>query len=205
MPFVRAENVVAAHIRYTLFSQLLENTLYFQTASNPTEGNIVTLAAGLMQQWIDEVMPLLTADLTLREVYAVSLDAIDAPTATATPGAGPVAGGVSNPGMPGNVTLCISFRSGFRGRSRRGRIYLPGLYETATQGNAVLTTFSTAVVNAVGTAITALDPEGFSHVIVSKFTEGIPRGEALVTPVTAYVLTDDNVDSQRRRLVGRGR
>jgi hypothetical protein len=42
------------------------------------------------------------------------------------------------------------------------------------------------------------------HVVVSRYHLGAPRVTGIATPVITYLATDNNVDSQRRRLTGRG-
>lgn len=205
MPFVPASNTIFCSIRGTLFNEQIENGLYFRTAGVPTAANLATLAEGLFNQWETLVLPNLSLNYSLREVYAVSLHAFDAPTATYNPAETPPGGGDVSPSLPGGSAFVVSFRTAFRGRARRGRIYIPALPESQVTGNAVAAGWASAVVADVSSACTSLAGEGFEHVVVSRFANGEPRASALVTPVTSYIATDTNVDSQRRRLAGRGR
>lgn len=203
MAFVPVPNGFLARVRYTLFDQLIENTLWFITADPPSEV-LTPIASTVLDAWGDNVMPLLSQDLTLREVYVTDESEQNGGSATATFGTGPLAGGVSNSGLPGNVALCVSFRTAQRGRSFRGRIYLPGLYETAVTGNQIGSTIATSLVNAVETAVAAVEALGAIHAVVSRYANGAPRTTAVATPVVAYLATDLTVDSQRRRLTNRG-
>jgi hypothetical protein len=108
--------------------------------------------------------------------------------------------------VPNNVALCLSFRSSGRGRSSRGRNYISGFPEGYVSGNDIDTTLADALVVAyeeLKDAATFTDD--WTWIVYSRFQNGNARPEALIAPVDAVVLTDYTVDSQRRRLPGRGR
>jgi hypothetical protein len=46
---------------------------------------------------------------------------------------------------------------------------------------------------------------GYNLVVLSRISEGVPRDLALAQAVTGILTTDLFIDSQRRRLTGRGR
>jgi hypothetical protein len=46
---------------------------------------------------------------------------------------------------------------------------------------------------------------GYNLVVLSRISEGVPRDLALAQTVTGILTTDLFIDSQRRRLTGRGR
>jgi hypothetical protein len=58
--------------------------------------------------------------------------------------------------------------------------------------------------------VAAVEPDGWDHVVVSRFSgvdedgRPIPRVAGVSTVVLSYGVTDNNLDSQRRRLAGRG-
>lgn len=204
MPFVPAPGVTMCSIRFTLYQQLVENTVYvleaaeFETRTPAEVAEIVGIWAGT------SLISQLSVDILFREVYAVSLDSETAGVGTYTPSGGPTAGGVPEPSMPGNVTWCVQFRGDGRGRSRRGRNYVPGLPTSVINDNQVTQSWATAVLNSYQALGSTLQTEGLQHVIVSRVADGVPRTTALLTPVTAYVGVDTTIDSQRRRLPGRG-
>ena len=204
MGFVPVPNVVQTNVRYTYFGEQCENTLYWETGTATTPAIVGGIAAVLLNQWGTVVMPLLSQDLTLREVYAFGLDSASAPSATATPGGGPIAGGVANPGLPGNVALCVSFRTALRGRSFRGRIYLPGITEGMVVGNLIAEATATRIVNAVNTVALEVEDSWAPHCVVSRYENNAPRTTGISTLVTSYGVSDLSVDSMRRRLPGRG-
>jgi hypothetical protein len=206
MVFVPKDNTVQIAIRGRLHEQQVVNTLYFQNLTGAgTSGDLASLGADILTWWAADMLPLLTVGYALREVYAVDMSSESAPTATVTPAA-PQAGSNLNPSLPNNVALCVSFRTAGRGRSSRGRNYISGL----TEANADNNLFTEATANAVQAAYEKLlDAATFSldwtWCVYSRYEDGLPRPEAFTPPIEAVVLTDLVVDSQRRRLPGRGR
>lgn len=203
MPFVPFDNTAEVHIRYTYQGQQIENTLYFTQAAPWDETEMTQLADSIGSTLIANVMPFMPNTLTLREIYVVSLESSTAPAVTYTGGM-PQNGLLTDPALPNNVTVTASFRSNGRGRSSRGRNYLPGLTEGKVIGNTVQQDF-VDVWTPFWTALLGLDTsEGYTWVVASRYTNGNPRPLGVTVPVTDVVYTDLTVDSQRRRLPGRG-
>jgi len=205
MPFVPAPNVVECHIRQTYLGQQIENILYFRLEDNPTPVSMLNLASNLATWFTTGPRSRMSSSLFLREVYAVDLTTETSETATFSVTNDPGGPDATDP-LPGSVALCVSFRTSGRGRSSRGRNYLSGWGQDAVSGNAFSPTLASATAEdyeeLIGGGPFELPAE---WVIVSRISEGLPRASALIQPVTAVVLTDINVDSQRRRLAGRGR
>lgn len=99
---------------------------------------------------------------------------------------------------PGNVTSTVSWRSGFAGRSYRGRTYM---VDTPSDNITTLETINGTRAAALGTwgqaLITGLASIGHG-LGVASFTHNALRG------VISLVI-DTILDSMRRRLPGRGR
>jgi hypothetical protein len=204
MPFVPAPDTVMVEMRYTYQGQNVENTLYFQNAAGPDPANMGDLGLYLIEQWTTEVQPTAPASLTLREVYITSLESATAPAVTVTTGL-PASGATGSPAAPNNVSLCVSFRTEGRGRSARGRNYLLGVLESSVDNNLIDTTFTnpwTSFFNSI--VVPDWDGSGWMWVIVSRISGGVERAEALVQQVITFTYVDRTVDSQRRRLPGRG-
>jgi hypothetical protein len=141
----------------------------------------------------------------MREVYLTDLSSQTAPTVTVVPGTNVLGSGTADP-LPNNVALCVSFRTEGRGRSARGRNYISGHAETSLSGNTFNATVSNGIRDAYEELLDATTYTGsWTWVVLSRFEDGVARAAGLVQPVTAVVLTDTTVDSQRRRLPGRGR
>jgi hypothetical protein len=110
-------------------------------------------------------------------------------------------------GVPeaGNVTVTMSERTGLAGRAFRGRMYVPGISENDSLANDTISSvlaglLSTAMQNLITTLFSAPEEMAIFH------RPHIPPHplDNLTTFVTSYVI-ENILDSQRRRLPGRGR
>jgi len=205
MAFIPVANTAQLDIIYTCDSQRVENTLYARFSTAPDATQIADLAAAVKAAWIDNIMPLLSSTVSLIAVEASDLTSASGPQTIDTGGL-PEAGGVTSRAMPSNVALCVSFRTGLRGRSFRGRNYLPGMSSDAvSEGvNEVNAAYQTSIRNAYLAVQLTIEGVGAEWVVVSRYADGSPRTAGVATPITNVVFTDNVVDSQRRRLPGRG-
>lgn len=203
MAFQAVPNTAEVDIRGTYFGQQVENTLYFTKDTPFIMADLNDLAALVRSWYFEEVLPMQSSGYTFREVFAKGLDSVDSPSATDIAESG-TAGGNSSPGMPGNVSIAISFRTGLAGRSFRGRNYFIGLAEEEVTGNTVSSSQGTALQAAYNALLTVLSDTDFVWAVVSRVTAGAPRATGIATAVVTAVVTDLLIDSQRRRLQGRG-
>jgi len=203
MPFVPASNTAALDVIYELDGQTVENTLYYQKTTSPDATSLASLVEVVTAYIKDEVLPFLDAAIQLVRVVGTLIDVIDGLTYTSTTGL-PAAGAQTGAVLPNNVAFCISFRTAIAGRSGRGRNYITGISSDDVTANTFDTAWSTNLVSAYAGLRSVAGDDGWSLVVVSRFSDGSPRVSALVSPVTAVIATDRTVDSQRRRLPGRG-
>lgn len=204
MAFQPAPGIVEANVRMTLYGQEIENTLYFQTPGVPT-GAEVQAVAGVVEDWYTEnVLAVLSNNLVYRETYARSLATAAAPDWTANAHAGDVGGNVS-PALPGNVAWTVKFLTGLTGRSYRGRNYVPGIAEADNSGNQISGALAALLVAGYGELIATAEDNDFTWVVLSRVQNGVVLANAIGAPVVSVGFADLNLDSQRRRLTGRGR
>jgi hypothetical protein len=107
-------------------------------------------------------------------------------------------------GMPSNVTVAVKWTTGLRGRSYRGRTYHIGIPRSCVEGNLVATEYVADLKDAYQTLINRFTQTGGAMVIASRQNNSVIRETGVSTPVTA-VSIEHTIDSQRRRLPGRGR
>ena len=208
MPFVPVANCVEAELRFTYDSQKCENTLTFLGDVAPDSDNMIELGEALVLWWRETASARCVGSMTMRECYLADLSTATGPAVTVSTGL-PQSGAINLEGMPGNTAACISFHTGFRGRSFRGRNYLLGI----DTGDVTINTLSTAYLDAYVGYYEAMNAAclavGWTHVVVSRFSgtelvdgkrKSIPREEGLHTPVLSYSFTDNTVDSMRGRL-----
>lgn len=204
MPNAYNSSVMKFELRYDWDNEEVENILYVATPAPANYSDVANTCIDLNTWWSTEIKPLQANTVTLREIYGKVMIAGAAPEYTETTGL-PSAGTKVGASQPNNVSLAISFRTGFAGRSFRGRNYIIGLVEGDVTNNQV----GAAVLNAWQTAYQQLLPAGgylnFGvWSVYSQFTNGDLRPTGVATSIIAAVFTNDIVDSQRRRLPGRG-
>lgn len=211
MPFVPATNTLECELRYQQDDQKLENTLYFSFTSPWTIPMMQTLGTELIAWWAIELGPQTSDNVVLREVYITDLSTVSSPAITVVPLL-LTQGTRAQPALPNNVSLTVSFRTDSRGRSFRGRNFFVGLCEDQVSQNTVDPSVLTALVAAYNDLLPGGTLTRGEWSVVSRFSgvdpvtgAPIPRAAAVVTPITSVLIVDDTVDSQRRRLPGRGR
>ena len=187
------------------YNQTVENTLHVSWTDDTIVSSLMLadIAEWTAGWWNAEMKDLTSNAVTLREVRATSLAEEFGPQSVYIAG---YQGGFANPGLPGNVTMCVSFRTAKRGRNFRGRNYFVGLYESAVSGNTISGSVLANVAAGFATYQTYLDdsPQNVDWTVVSRKTEKITRPFGVHTKVTDVVIVDAFTDSMRGRLTGRG-
>lgn len=110
--------------------------------------------------------------------------------------------------MPSSVALAVKKNTASLSRSGRGRWYWPVMNSAhLSSADTIASAYAASVVSALGafqTAVQAALPSATMG-IVSRQNNKIPRATGLFEAILSWSVVDFNVDSQRRRLVGRGR
>lgn len=204
MPFVPAPDVCLAELVMQLDGQVVENTLYFEASAGLDLSLMASLGAALVTWWTDFIAPGVTEQLLLTGVNLTDLTTaispgVFVPVVPAVPGEG------TSPAEPNNVSLCVSFRTAFRGRSARGRNYVVGLQNSQVTNSHVDAGVADFFITAYQQLQGAGDfVAGLEWGVLSRFSGGDPRTTALFRPIIAVTVVDNTLDSQRRRLPGRG-
>jgi len=111
----------------------------------------------------------------------------------------PVNGGNANPSIQINSAMVMSPRTPNRGRSGRGRKYIPGIPETflldATEFDP---TDVATIAGDFGSLDSNMNLSGFSWTVPSEITGGVPRTNALMQEVTGLV-NGTPIGSRRKR------
>jgi hypothetical protein len=164
------------------------------------------LADQYINWWSEYIQPVVMAGYVKSEVV-VTQQLVDGLQRIYTGGL-PLSGLQVGDGLPLNVAACVTLSTGRAGRAGRGRFYLGALAEN----NAAGSRFTAGFVNQINTAFSALRQLGsestlnvYELVVYSTVLGGNPRVTGLASAVDSAYLRDNVVDSQRRRLPGRGR
>lgn len=203
MAFIPAADAVRVDIQYRNVTEQSQNTLWFRfRAGAPTLTDLIALGSAVNDYWSGTIMPALASTLVLLGNVATDWSSDTAP-AINTPFV--IEGGIATPALPNNVAFCVSFSTAGRGRSSRGRNYVPGIpREVLVDANTVSADFANTIVTGYGGINSSPIDTDWEWSVVSFQTGGAPRVAGLVQPVGFAAATDLTLDSQRRRLPGRG-
>lgn len=204
MPFIPANDVLQVELFMSWDSQLIETVLHFKpvvAGFNLTQ--IGDLGDALVTWWNANLKASAPTTLSLTGVKLTDLTDATASVVDISSGL-PIVGTSVSPSMPNNVACVFTKRTAKRGRAYRGRIYHPGLTEAAVVGNTVAAGSVSGFITIYNLlrSFTA-NTKVWNLVVVSRQFEGQPRLTAEVEKVTGFT-SDGIIDSQRRRLPGRG-
>lgn len=204
MAFIPTEKCAKVAIHYTWEAQECISTLWFSLVTEPTQGQLESLADHIGQNFVDMLKPSQASNCAMTKVTATRQASANDIQGVYIPAA-PVAGTGVGDSLPLNGTWAITSRTALRGRSFRGRTFLVGLLtsilDDAGTGDGV--TLAGIAAGFIQHLITVPEP-GWVWVVVSHFAEGVARAAGLATPIE-QVSVDTLLDSQRRRLIGRGK
>ncbi len=203
MAFIPAPNTAQIDMVFMYNGQRCENVYHVQQETPYDQTSLAVLAALFKNWWDTDMRPLCPNTLGLVLIVARSLESESAPTIEYSSGL-PIAGAITTVGqLPNNVTVAVKWTTALRGRSYRGRTFHLGLRDDMVTGNTVDPTALTALQGGYQGLIDDLDGLPGDLVVVSRYHNNAPRVTAVVTPVQGFSI-DSTVDSQRRRLPGRG-
>jgi len=187
---------------YTQYGQELMNVFYFTKTGPWTPGDLTTLAASVATEWTSNIRPQQTNEMTLQSIEATDIAVAGGAQVIHPVG---VVGGNSGSGVATGITLAVKFATGLSGRSNRGRMYFIGTPGGAILDNQYLALYVAGLISALVTFFGNVETTTSStHTVVSYCNNKVWRSTAVTNHVISYLATDNNIDSQRRRLTGRG-
>lgn len=184
--------------------QKVVNIFHFHKDGGWSAADLGNLAQAVMDWWIADIKPLVNQSVKLESVSARDLSTESGASALKIPAVDQIGtGDVST--LPNSATLAVSLRTGKNGRSYRGRSYFVGIDPTEVDKNTVSQSYTTAVQTAYNALRSTVAPSlACEMCVVSRYHNKARRDTAETNTVTAVTI-DPTVDSQRRRLPGRGR
>lgn len=203
MAFIPIPNVSMHTVNYTWLGQQVQNVFHVLHGDVPTVGGIGAVNDVIVNWWTTELEPHVSSQVEARSVIGTSQHVANGPQVTTAFPSGSV-GQELSPSMPSGTTVAVSWRTGFSGRSFRGRTYHVGLVESQVTDNAITAATHTLLIADYAQLVTDLATTDTPLVIASRYTNNAPRVTGVATVVLS-VLIDTFIDSQRRRLAGRGR
>jgi hypothetical protein len=203
MGFVPATNVMKCELVFYREGDFFENTLYFKKNAAIVGSDFDLMGDFLRDWWTGYMDSLISSSVSLNKILLADLtleNGIGYEYRDSLPANGQAVG---NP-LPANCAIAVKFSTGYRGRSYRGRNYIGGLLDTAADSSVIVTAVGQDIVDAYALFIENATISDFTWSVVSRIGNGVERSQAVVTPVLT-VSVDPVMDSQRRRLPGRGR
>ena len=202
MAFQPVPNAAQVTIAGKQDAQLTINDLYFEASGAITGLGLTKLATNVANWVTTSLAPLLSHDWAASAVRAIDLSSA---TGLAGEASLSTVGGVATEAAPNNVAACVSLRTAQRGRSGRGRNFVPGIPNAVVTLNTLDPTFIDDLVNAYLTLVGAGSfTPGWELVVVSRQTAGALRPTGISIPVTNVIMTTPYVRSMRSREVGHG-
>ena len=178
--------------------------LYVKSGAGVTNADADRIEGVFASWWTNTYRANISSNCSLILIVLDALDAINGLHREYTTG-WTVAGGNATVALPGGTTTAAKHATGVRGRSFRGRSYVVGLAQNDVASGLVVVARRDAIQAAFNTLRTnlAADAAGDQLVVVSFMENGVWRAQGVATPVVSSS-AHQNVDSQRRRLIGRG-
>lgn len=190
-------------MRFSQGQQIVCNVLWFLLDDEPDAAALTAVAVMLKEWWIAQRQAETSNQVSLNAIEVRGMASQSSPSVEYTVGM-PLVGAATQQSFPNNVTVAVKLLTGMGGRSGKGRQFVIGLHTAKLIDPNHLTT---AAVNELTLAYNELINTGlFENVrlaVASFFHNGVARATAVVTPCTNATV-DSTLDSQRRRLPGRG-
>lgn len=206
MAFQPAPDCVLVQLEGSLDGQQTINDLSFRSTIGPrTAADVIELLTAIADWYTGQLVPFFNIAWQGRRAKAKGLSNENAFAAEISMIGSD--GLVTGEAMPNNVTMSVSFQTGLSGRSHRGRNYVPGLSDSIVDGNIIDSSWAASIATAYQGLVFPSEfvPDGWVWVIISRQQDGVVPAEALFFEVVLATAIDLVVDSQRRRLPGRGR
>lgn len=199
MAFQPYPNGYQAVIEYGQTALRWTNTLWFEDL-NPETDNMQDLADFLFNWAATGIMPQLNNNWSLRKVTVYDMStAIGKVVQTASAA---VPGGVVGAAAAVSPALVVSFYSGARGRSGRGRNYITGFDEAdvgpTEVSNPLRVTNIATTYDGLRSSV-QLGP-GYSWQVASRQSLGVVRPEIVGFDVLYSIVRSATLGSQRRRI-----
>ncbi len=202
MAFQPVVDTVEIDIIYTQHGEAMQNVFYAKLPGGYVLADLAALAVGIDAQvqgtW--KAQQVIEAFYSRVEVRGLAVQNDLIATNNTSAGVGVLLGGA----LPNSVTLAVKKESGLTGRSARGRCYWIGASLgklKPSDENEFQTVYVDDIVFAVDSIRMQIPSIGlWEAVLVSRFSEGVPRATGLTFDWNSSVAVNEVVDTQRGRL-----
>jgi len=197
--FVPALNCAALVLDMLVNGHSVSTGAFINNAVSWTIDTLDELCNTAVSNFVAFVLPNLASNLSLIGAKATDITSETGPVGNFNPGTPPT-GGDSAPSTSNNCAACIKVETGNRGRSYRGRNFMPGLPTDEVEGNLIDIDWLDDLITTYGSYMNSMNGDGMTPVVLSRVSDGVARPEAIQTPVLSYTATNNLVTSQRDRV-----
>ena len=198
MGFVPGIDQYKVNVDLSAFAQGLSWGFWVLDNAPGSAGRNDTLVSVVDTWMVGTMIPDMSQDYAYTGLAAYDMSSLTAPV-KALQKSPLVFGGLTGAGAPANTAVVVSLYTEGRGRSARGRIYLPGALEASLNGQTWVSAVSTDYEADIQALQTALNGADFELIVSSSQTGGVDRTERLAQPVTE-VIGKAKIGTQRRRI-----
>jgi len=208
LPYIPVPDVASIGLEFTLAGIPCSCVLYAENDSTVTIGNMQTLATAIIDA-IDSFQggPTIFADpnCALETIRMTDLTTSSGPSfdwVTGTSDNLPFTGNAGSAVLSNQDCSVVTWQTTARGRSFRGRSFMPGLPQDALlNGTTIKPVYVTDLSGwweAIHSGINTAGGGPWAHVVVSRISGGAPRSVGVATPIVTFRM-NDYVGSQNRR------
>lgn len=203
MTFSVGHNLARVTMNFRQQGQACANIYHVAGPAVYDASTLLLVSDALKDWWVANLRAGVVSQVTLESVVAVSLEDETAPAIENTSEL-PSHGTVASEGLPMNVTFAVRWLTALHGRSYRGRTYHIGLAAEDIVESRLDDDVRDGFIEAYSALIAAVnDLGGYALVVASYFGLGLQRATILQSDILSCSI-DPVLDSQRRRLPGRG-
>lgn len=202
MAFIPVPNGLRVAVEYRLNGQLVVNVYYLETEVAVTSVNLAALASIFVDWWTTNMRQNFTTSMALERIVVTDVSVANG-LQEAQSVAPVIPGTAATAPAPNSVAVVVSHRTGYSGRSFRGRTYLAGFSASEVADNYISAALAANIVSDMLSLRSALFLAGHKLSVASFRANGVPRSVAVLTNVTSFVI-NTRIDTQRRRLPGVG-
>lgn len=197
MTFQSVTNAASAEVLWTYGSLHFENVLWFTKAGFDTVAMDALADAIIAATLGTNILSVMDDDWSLGSVLVTDqrTEGADQVSVAATGKVGTVASET----IARNLALVVTLRTGLRGRSYRGRVYIPGMPESLMTNGAYAASVSTEVLEWLQLIKNNAATEGWTWGVCSRYHDGVERAAGIVTPITSHEVRSTYPGTQRRR------
>lgn len=205
--FQPVPETVEIKTQFTQNGQKVEN-IFYANAGQAITAAIVEELATMVGVWVvNTFLAHVSSNVVYNRTVATdisteaSFQTIDSTGAGTTGGGGPST-------LPNNATIAVHRDTGLSGKKAKSRIYIAGIVPGGlSDPNTVSTAYAASLVADLNALDTALADDGtvaYDTGYVQRVINGVRLATGNFIPTIGWSMVDRLVDSQRRRLAGRG-